>query len=48
MDILSASLVITPIAFFSIILTGIIVYLGICTTFFFITKKQFNKGVNID
>ena len=35
-------------AFISVILSGIIVYLAISVLFYFLTKHEFNKGVNID
>lgn len=42
------TLVISSGAFVSVILTGIIVYLLISTVFYFLTRREFNKGVNVD
>ena len=44
----SATLVLSSGAFVSVILTGIIVYLLISTVFYFLTRREFNKGVNVD
>ena len=44
----SATLVLSSGAFVSVILTGIIVYLLISTVFYFLTKREFKKGVNVD
>ena len=44
----SATLTLSSSAFISIMLTGIIVYLAISVLFYFITKHEFNKGVNVD
>ena len=44
----SATLTLSANALFSIILTGIIIYLAITTLFYFLAKKEFNKGVNVD
>ena len=44
----SSSLVLSNTAFMSIILTGIIVYSAITILFYFLTKHEFNKGVNVD
>lgn len=44
----SATLVLPKKAFFSVIITGITVYCAIMITFYFFTKRAFNKGVNVD
>ncbi len=44
----STTLTLTSTAFLSIILTGIIVYTAVIVIFYFLTKKEFNKGVNVD
>ena len=44
----SSTLVLSSSAFMSVIITGIIVYLVITTIFYFLTKKEFSKGVNVD
>lgn len=44
----STTLTLSSSAFFSIILTGIIVYSLVIVLFYFLTKKEFNKGVNVD
>ena len=45
---LSTTLILSNSAFLSIILTGIIVYSAITILFYFLTKHEFNKGVNVD
>ena len=46
---LSAQVMMLPKnAFVWITATGIVVYLAISTLFYFLAKKEFNKGVNID
>lgn len=47
-DLSSATLVLTNKTFLSIMITGIVVYSAIITLFYFLTKKEFNKGVNVD
>lgn len=47
-NISSSSLILSSSAFMSIMLTGIIVYSAVIVLFYFLTKKEFNKGVNID
>ena len=44
----STTLILSNTAFISIILTGIVIYSAISILFYFLTKKEFNKGVNID
>ena len=44
----SATLVLSYSAFMIVIITGIVVYLAITILFYFLTKKEFNKGVNVD
>ena len=46
---LSSSILILPsLAFMSIMITGIVVYSAIIVGFYFLTRKEFNKGVNVD
>ena len=47
-NLTSTMLTLSSGAFLSIILTGIIVYSLVITLFYFLTKKEFNKGVNVD
>ena len=47
-NITSSTLILTSSVFYSVILTGIFVYLAVIVLFYFITKREFNKGVNID
>ena len=44
----STSLVLSNSVFMSVVLTGIVVYSIISATFYLLTKKEFNKGVNVD
>ena len=44
----TATLVLSNTAFFSVIITGIAVYIAIAALCYFLTKKEFNKGVNVD
>ena len=47
-NLTSTMLTLSSGAFLSIVLTGIIVYSAVITLFYFLTKKEFNKGVNVD
>jgi hypothetical protein len=44
----TTTLVLSSTAFFSVIITGIVVYMAIVTLCYFVAKKEFNKGVNVD
>ena len=44
----SSTLVLTSTAFTSILLSGIIVYSTTIVLFYFLAKKEFSKGVNVD
>lgn len=44
----STSLILSPTAYYSVLITGIITYSMIIAVFYFLTKKVFNKGVDID
>ncbi len=44
----SQTLVLSNTALISITLTAIITYLAIAILFYFLTKREFNKGVNVD
>ena len=41
-------LVLSHTAFMSVLITGIVVYSATILLFYFLTKKEFNKGVNVD
>jgi len=47
-DLASDTLILSPQAFLSIIFTGISVYSIVTVVFYFLTKKMFTKGVNVD
>lgn len=47
-DIMSSTLLLSNTAFLSVLITGIIVYTAVIVLFYFLTKKEFNKGVNVD
>lgn len=47
-EISSTILVIPSSAFYSVIATGIVIYLAVVVLFYFLTKREFNKGVNVD
>lgn len=44
----STTIVLSNSTFISIILTGIIVYFAFALLYYLLTKKEFNKGVNVD
>ncbi len=44
----TTSLVLSATAFYSVIVTAIIIYSAISILFYFLAKKEFNKGVNVD
>ena len=47
-DLTSSTLILSNTAFLSILSTGIIVYSLVIVTFYFLAKREFNKGVNVD
>ena len=47
-DLSSSVLMLSNSAFMSILLTGIIVYSAVIVVFYFLAKKEFRKGVNVD
>lgn len=47
-NLASTTLVMSNNVFLSVVLTGIVVYSVITIVLYFITKREFNKGVNID
>ena len=47
-DLTSTTIALSKGTFFSVMLTGIIVYSLAITLCYFLTKKEFNKGVNVD
>ena len=44
----STTLILSSSAFMSVLITGITMYSLITMLFYFLTKKEFNKGVNVD
>jgi hypothetical protein len=44
----SSTLILSNTAFFGVVLTGIAVYLTGAIVFYFLTKREFKKGVNVD
>lgn len=44
----SATLILSSSAFMSVLITGIVVYSAIIVLFYFLTKREFGKGVNVD
>ena len=44
----AATLVLSSGAFYSVLVTGIVVYSIISVLFYFLAKREFNKGVNVD
>ena len=47
-DLSAETLVLSSSMFMNIVIAGIITYLLITTLFYFLAKKEFNKGVNVD
>ena len=47
-DLASSALMLSSKIFYSVVLTGIIVYLIVTIVFYFLAKREFNKGVNVD
>lgn len=47
-NIMSANLVLSSSAFIGVLITGILVYSAVIIVFYFLTKKVFRKGVNVD
>jgi hypothetical protein len=47
-NLASSTLILSNTTLISIVLTGIIVYSAITVLFYFLTKKEFNKGINVD
>lgn len=47
-DLTVSTLILSKTAFFSIFVTGIVVYLMVAILFYFLTKREFGKGVNVD
>lgn len=44
----TSTLVLSSSAFISVVITGIVVYCAVIVLFYFLTKREFNKGVNVD
>ena len=44
----TATLILSSSAFYSLIIAGIVVYLFATILFYFLAKREFNKGVNVD
>ena len=47
-NISASTLLLPKSAFISVLITGIVVYLGVAILFYFLAKHEFNKGVNVD
>ncbi len=47
-SISSTTIILSNTAFMSVVISGIIVYLAVTLLFYFLTKHEFNKGVNVD
>ena len=47
-DLTTSTMMLKSSVITSVILTGILVYIAITVLFYFLTKKLFNKGVNVD
>ena len=47
-DLTATTLILSKPAFFGIIISGIVVYSLATIVFYLLTKKEFNKGVNVD
>lgn len=47
-DFASETLILSGTALITLLITGIVVYLAIGILFYFLAKKQFNNGVNVD
>ena len=47
-EISTSTLFLPKSAFISVLITGIVVYLGVAILFYFLAKHEFNKGVNVD
>ena len=47
-DLSSSTMVLSSTAFMSVILTGIIVYTAITVLCYFLTRRELNKGINVD
>lgn len=43
-----STIVLSGEVFMSVLITGIVVYLAAAVLFYFLTKREFNKGVNVD
>ena len=44
----TTSLVLSVSAFYSVIITAIVLYSAVSVLFYFLAKREFNKGVNVD
>ena len=44
----ASSLVLSNAAFVSVLISGIVIYLAVIVLFYFLTKRELNKGVNVD
>ena len=44
----STTLILSKTAFYSVLMSAIIIYSAVILLFYFLTKREFNKGVNVD
>ena len=44
----TTSLVLSVTAFYSVIVSAIVIYVAVVLLFYFLAKREFNKGVNVD
>ena len=47
-DLTSNIIVLSSSALYSLIISGIVVYSAVIIVFYYLTKREFNKGVNVD
>ena len=47
-NLFAKTMTLSSTAFISIVLTGIIVYTAITILFYFLSRREFNKGINVD
>ena len=47
-ELTTSTLMLSSSALFAVVISAIVIYLGISTLFYFLTRREFNKGVNVD